>query len=222
MLLLVVFLGRITTARADVDEAARDAARAASLARTTVAASTDGEAAARAAIADGGPSCRTLSVQVDTAGFGPGGTVSASVACQVDLSDLGPLELPGTRTISSTFVEPVDQLSGCDVTPRDQGTVTVFVTVFMAALMVVAGLVIDGGNTLAARREAADIAESAARAGAEQIDQGSIRAGGPITVDPVAAQAAAEHYLAVTGVTGVGGRVRRNGHRDRQRADPNA
>ena len=109
MLLLVVFLGRITSARADVDEAARDAARAASVARTSVAASTDGEAAARASIDNGGPSCRMLSVQVDTAGFGPGGTVSASVACRVELSDLGPLDLPGTTTLFSTFVEPVDR-----------------------------------------------------------------------------------------------------------------
>ena len=36
----------------------------------------------------------------------------------------------------------------------DEGTVTVFVTVFMIALLLVAGLVIDGGHVLAARREA--------------------------------------------------------------------
>src|SRR3712207_7980324 len=47
----------------------------------------------------------------------------------------------------------------------ERGTVTVFVVVFMSALLAVAGLVIDGGNLLAARRHAANVAESAARAG---------------------------------------------------------
>ena len=55
------------------------------------------------------------------------------------------------------------------MTRRDEeGTVTVFVVGFMLALLLVAGLVIDGGNVLAARREAANVAESAARAGRKE------------------------------------------------------
>lgn len=85
---------------------------------------------------------------------------------------------------------------------RERGTVTVFVAVFMIALLAVAGLVIDGGRTLAARREAANIAESAARAGAQAIDEHAARAGEGARIDPAAARRRAETYLASSGHSG--------------------
>lgn len=88
------------------------------------------------------------------------------------------------------------------MTPGEKGTVTVFVSVFMVALLVVAGLVIDGGHTLAARREASYLAESAARAGAQELDVISLRTSDGSALDAEAARRRAEVYLASAGVEG--------------------
>lgn len=84
----------------------------------------------------------------------------------------------------------------------DGGSATLFVVMLAAALMAMAGLVIDGGYALAARQEAGATAEQAARAGADAIATDTLRAGGPIQIDPAAAVAAAQEYLATTGHTG--------------------
>lgn len=84
----------------------------------------------------------------------------------------------------------------------ERGTITVFVTIFMVALLMVAGLVFDGGNVLAARREAGNVAESAARAGAQAIDQNSLRSGSGLRFDPAMAQRRAQEYLTLTGHDG--------------------
>lgn len=89
------------------------------------------------------------------------------------------------------------------MTYDERGTVTVFVSVFMIALLMVAGLVIDGGNTLAARREASNVAESAARAGAQAIDENAARSGDGVRLDPASARRRAETYLAAAGYDGV-------------------
>ena len=78
-----------------------------------------------------------------------------------------------------------------------------------AALLAMAGLVIDGGYALAARQEAAADAEQAARAGADAISRDSLRGGGPLHVDPAAATAAAHalprRHAATTGSASVAG-----------------
>jgi Flp pilus assembly protein TadG len=89
------------------------------------------------------------------------------------------------------------------VTSREDGTITVFVSVFMVALLLVAGLVIDGGHLLAARREASDLAESAARAGAQELDVVALRTADDTRLDPEAARRRAERYLASAGVRGL-------------------
>ena len=112
LLLFVVALGRLSTAREDVDAAARDAARAASDARSIARADSDGQAAGHAAIREGDASCRRLTITIDTSNFRPGGTVTARVACVADYADLTRLGVPGSRTIDSTFIAPVDQYRG--------------------------------------------------------------------------------------------------------------
>ncbi|MBL8929316.1 MAG: hypothetical protein JNL54_04255 [Kineosporiaceae bacterium] len=71
-------------------------------------------------------------------------------------------------------------------------------------LMVMAGLVIDGGAAIAARARAADIAQEAARAGADQLTQASLRGTSPagLQLDPAAAEAAAVRVLGLRGATG--------------------
>jgi Flp pilus assembly protein TadG len=112
LLLLVVSVGRLGQARAAVDAAARDAARAGSLARGADSAVDAAEAAARQHLTEGGVACRDLRVDVDTTGFRAGGTVRATVTCAVDLGDLTLLRLPGARAVSASFVESVDVYRG--------------------------------------------------------------------------------------------------------------
>ena len=84
----------------------------------------------------------------------------------------------------------------------DRGQVTAFVVVMVAALILCAGLVIDGGLALAARVRAQDEAQSASRAGAEQINLATYRASGTVVLDPTHAVSAAEGYLGGTGDRG--------------------
>ncbi|MBW3642839.1 MAG: hypothetical protein KY447_08005, partial [Actinobacteria bacterium] len=66
--------------------------------------------------------------------------------------------------------------------------------VLSVALMVLGGLVYDGGQILTARRHANNLARQAARAGAQAVDHNSIRAGSP-QLDGAAADAAARSFL---------------------------
>lgn len=90
----------------------------------------------------------------------------------------------------------------------EEGTVTAFVVVFTFALLLLAGLVIDGGLTLSAKVQAIDEAQAAARAGAQAIDIPLFRSTGDVVLDPAEATQAAESYLTHTGHTGT---VRVNG-----------
>ncbi|MHB8342537.1 MAG: TadE/TadG family type IV pilus assembly protein [Mycobacteriales bacterium] len=112
ILLFVVALGRLASARLQVDTAAGDAARAASLARDPVTATQLAEQTATATLAGGHLSCAHLGVSVDTADFVPGGWVAVTVTCSVSLADMTGLRLPATETVSSRFVEPIDRYRG--------------------------------------------------------------------------------------------------------------
>ena len=112
LLLFVVFVGRLEQARGDVDRAARDAARAASIARSSDEARSQGEAAARSTLQSGGVTCRGLTVDVNVDDFAPGGSVVARVSCDVDFADVALLGVPGRRTLTAAFSEPVDVYRG--------------------------------------------------------------------------------------------------------------
>lgn len=84
----------------------------------------------------------------------------------------------------------------------DNGMVTAFVVVFTTALLFVAGLVIDGGYLLTAKRQAINVAEQAARAGAQGLSISQLRATGRHVLDPQQAAAAAHAYLASAGHEG--------------------
>lgn len=82
------------------------------------------------------------------------------------------------------------------------GQVTAFVTVFTVALIVMAGLVVDGGRLIAAKRRANNRAEQAARAGAQAVSVDAIRSSGAQVLDEDQAIAAADSFLARTGTRG--------------------
>ncbi len=108
VLLFVVALGRLAGARIDVDGAAAQAARAASIARDPATAAAMAQQTATAALGSDNVTCAQLSVSTDTAQFQPGGVVAVTVTCTVSLSDLTGLRLPASESISSRFVEVVD------------------------------------------------------------------------------------------------------------------
>jgi Flp pilus assembly protein TadG len=81
----------------------------------------------------------------------------------------------------------------------DDGSVTAFVVSMTVALVLCAGLVLDGGRLVAARSSVADVAENAARAGAQEVV--SLRAG-DWRLDPDRAAARARSYLSELGVSG--------------------
>jgi len=77
-----------------------------------------------------------------------------------------------------------------------------YVAILSVGLLVLCGLVIDGGYVLAGRRRAIDEANGAARAGAEAVTPGDYRADGDVILDPDRAEDAAQDFLAATGHTG--------------------
>ncbi|MFP5376434.1 MAG: pilus assembly protein TadG-related protein [Acidimicrobiia bacterium] len=84
----------------------------------------------------------------------------------------------------------------------ERGQITLFVALVAGALLVLAGLVVDGGEVLAARRRAFDDAQEAARAGAQALAPSPYRGGDAVVLDPEAAAAAAHGYLAAAGHPG--------------------
>jgi Flp pilus assembly protein TadG len=107
ILLFVVALGRLASARNQVEEAARDAARAASVAAGSPGAAR--QQALAAADADlSGLSCADRTVDVDTDALHPGGQVAVTVGCHVPLGDLVLFDTPGRRTVQATSVAVVD------------------------------------------------------------------------------------------------------------------
>jgi Flp pilus assembly protein TadG len=108
LLLFVVALGRLASARIDVNGAAAQAARAASIARDPESASSAAKQTATAALADDHVTCANLAVATDTSGFSAGGTVAVTITCNVDLADLAGLQLPASTAISARSVSVVD------------------------------------------------------------------------------------------------------------------
>ena len=84
----------------------------------------------------------------------------------------------------------------------DQGSVSAFVAVVAIGLVMVAGMAYDGGRIVAAQAMARDLASSAARAGAQEIDLDVLRSTGKAVLDPARATTAASAFLADSGHTG--------------------
>jgi Flp pilus assembly protein TadG len=111
--LLVVM--RVTHGSAVVAQAAADAARQASIARTTHQARAAATASAMYTLRDRGLHC-TPSVRLDLSGFnrpvGQSATVSAQVTCVIRLSDVGLPGMPGSRTVTKIHRSVIDPYRG--------------------------------------------------------------------------------------------------------------
>lgn len=81
----------------------------------------------------------------------------------------------------------------------ERGAAAIFVMLLAVALLVGAGLVVDGGYALASRRTLTTQAEQAARIAADVLSEASLRDGGRPKLDPTRARAAANSYLTSVG-----------------------
>ncbi|WP_051951579.1 pilus assembly protein TadG-related protein [Actinacidiphila yeochonensis] len=84
----------------------------------------------------------------------------------------------------------------------DGGQATAFFVGVFLALWLFAGIVLDGGLTLAGKTRAMDVAQEAARTGAEQVDLARLRRGGDVRLLKQQAAEAARRYVASTGDSG--------------------
>jgi Flp pilus assembly protein TadG len=112
-LCLAIASGRIVTSGSKIDSAAEDAAREASIHRTAAAAQSAAQSAAAESLNDQGIKCVSTSVHINTGGLsvpvGQVGTVTVTVTCTVNLSDLLLPGVPGAKTLTSTATSVVDQ-----------------------------------------------------------------------------------------------------------------
>jgi len=114
LMLLVVFAGKVSEADGNVERAAAEGARAASLRQDPGSAIADAEAAVAANLASAGVPCTDLTTNVDTSNFEPGGTVTVTVTCQASMADVTLLGVPGSRTFTATSVEVIDTYRGSE------------------------------------------------------------------------------------------------------------
>ncbi len=114
LMLLVVFAGKVSEADGNVERAAAEGARAASLRQHPGNAATDARSTVEANLATAGVSCSTLEAIVDTSDFEPGGTVTVTVECTASMADVTLLGVPGTRTFTATATEVIDTYRGED------------------------------------------------------------------------------------------------------------
>ena len=109
LLFVGVLVARGVDARLRLADAAHQAARAASLTRSPAAATLAAQQAATAALHHAGVDCADPSVAVDTSDFAPGGVVSVTVSCRLDLSYAAALLATGDqRTLTATASSPID------------------------------------------------------------------------------------------------------------------
>jgi Flp pilus assembly protein TadG len=108
LMLLVVYAGKVSEADGNVERAAAEGARAASLRQNPAAAIDDARAVVEANLAAAGVPCSQLDTSVDTSTFEPGGTVTVTVRCDAPMADVTLLGVPGTRSFTATSTEVID------------------------------------------------------------------------------------------------------------------
>lgn len=104
LLASVVLVGRVQSGRADVEAAARAAARTISLSRDTASAIDVARSDAEAMLGVGSPTCTSMQFSPVVAD----GEVRVEISCAVDLAAAALLPVPGSMTVSATATEVID------------------------------------------------------------------------------------------------------------------
>lgn len=102
---MIVFAGRLNVGSAHVEAAARSSARAISVARDPANAVAAARDDASTTVREGSPMCTSMRFDRSFAD----GSVTVTVACQVDLSEATLLQVPGSMTVSATAEEVIDR-----------------------------------------------------------------------------------------------------------------
>jgi Flp pilus assembly protein TadG len=109
----IVLCGRMGNVQADITSTARDAARAASLQRNLDSARQAAQATAAASLAANTVTCNQPRTRIDNpATFAPGGSVTVTVTCDVDLSAVAIPGIPASTTIERSSTESIDRYRG--------------------------------------------------------------------------------------------------------------
>jgi hypothetical protein len=106
---VAIGFGRYEVFRAELIGDARAGAEAASVMQTPQQAAVAAQAAAAVDELQPGGLCERSRVVTDTSDFSPGGTVSVSVLCSVDLADLGVPGLAGIEGATVAQRAPIDE-----------------------------------------------------------------------------------------------------------------
>ena len=112
VVVVVLFTGRVVEANNTVQAAAHEAARAATLAGSEAGAADAAQATAAANLNAGGLACRILNVVPDLSRFYAGGSVTVTVTCTADFTDMDLIGVPGSRSFTASAVEVVDRYRG--------------------------------------------------------------------------------------------------------------
>ncbi len=81
----------------------------------------------------------------------------------------------------------------------DEGSVSIYMVVFFLPLLMAVGLVFDGGAKVEAIGQARDLADNAARVGAQQVATSAYRGGvASVPIDQTDAAQAVDAYLSAT------------------------
>jgi Flp pilus assembly protein TadG len=109
---VLVLAGRVALAATSVEQAADEAARSASIARTAGAARRAARDGVTRVLAEQDLRCARVETVVDVSGFGVRvglpAQVRTTVTCVVTLRDLALPGIPGSRTVTATAVSPLD------------------------------------------------------------------------------------------------------------------
>lgn len=114
---LLIMGGRVAIAGGTVNQIAYDAARAATLSRTTAEASQAIDAMVASGLAANGITCAggagvTSNLGAFSLPVGQPGPVTVNITCQVPLADIAVLGIPGAVTVSGQGTEILDAYRG--------------------------------------------------------------------------------------------------------------
>jgi Flp pilus assembly protein TadG len=104
-LMLIVMCGRLVAVRGDLEAAARDAARAASLERDPVSATASARQVVAGSLDKDSIDCQPAALSGD---FVSGGYVQVNLSCRVSYAGLSLLALPGSAGINVHSAAPID------------------------------------------------------------------------------------------------------------------
>ena len=106
--LAALAFGRVSEARQQVVEASRAGAEAAAVLPNTGSAQWGAAATAAVGIFASSHTCAHSQIDTDTSHFYPGGYVTVTVACQVDLSGVSIPGIPASTTVTASATAPID------------------------------------------------------------------------------------------------------------------